>query len=681
MAGNPNKLSQLWQELKRRKVVRVITVYAAAAFVILELVDIVTPSLRLPEWTMNLIIVLLCVGFIITVIFSWVYDVHPEEGIVKTEPAHKVKEEVGPAISNSWKIASYISFAVIIVLIVLNIIPRTGPPDELTTLDRSIAVLPFRNLSNDSTQAFFCDAVREEILNHLDKVEAFSVRSRTSTEQYRNTEKPITAIGEELNVNYIVEGSIGLEANELKVWMQLINAKTDEHIWSDNFIYEKLQIFTVQSEIAKSIAAELKVILSPEEIEKIDKKPTDDTDAYQAYMRGRYYANQPHFIRENRNRALQNFQQSVEIDTGFALAYGELAATHALFRYLRWDQSESRLEKADQAAEKALKFGSDLPKVHLQLGYYYLFAYRDQKQKKEHWDIAEKGLPNNVEIMKAKAYGFESQGRWEENIELLEKAAIISPNDADIYSDLGNAYWFSRRYSDAEKAMNMAITLNPNEEWPYFSKAANIWSWRGPDIQSRDALKHVDIESDWHLWGWYLQEMGEGNFKAALQLLSDTSIASGINNKMWAIPKPLLSAFIYRHLGDNELATKDYNTAVKFLKKRVRELPDDPRYHSSLGLAYAGIGQKELAIKEVNRAAELLPLSTDAVYGIPAVIDVAIVFTMVGEFDLAIDQLEYILSFENFVSAAWIEWDIRFAPLKTHPRYKELAIEYPVETE
>jgi hypothetical protein len=154
MHETPNKLSQFWQELKRRKVIRVITVYAAAAFVILELVDILAPSLRLPDWTLNLVLILLCVGFIIAAILSWIYDIHPEEGIVKTEPAHKVKAKAIPKSSNSWKIASYISFVVIVGLIILNVIPRSG---KKVFLEKSIAVLPFNNLSTDEENAYFID--------------------------------------------------------------------------------------------------------------------------------------------------------------------------------------------------------------------------------------------------------------------------------------------------------------------------------------------------------------------------------------------------------------------------------------------------------------------------------------------------------------------------------------------
>jgi TolB-like protein/Tfp pilus assembly protein PilF len=673
MPTNPNKLSQFWQELKRRNVTHVLAVYIAAAFMLLELVDMISEPFGLPDWSMKAAFFILIAGLVIALIVSWIYDIHPKGGLVKTDPAEKAAEEAEQSSFKGWKIASYVSFIIIIALIILNIIPRAGQAIDDKLLDKSFAVLPFRNLSIDSTQAYFCDAIREEILNHLDKIEAFSVRSRTSTDQYRDTEKTITAIGEELHVNYLLEGSIGLEADEMKIWVQLIDAKTDERLWSDDFIYKKARIFAIQRDIAKAIAAELKVKLSPEEIEKIDKTPTEDNAAYQAYIRGRYYANQPHFIRENWERVLQNFQEAVKIDTGFALAYSELAVAHALFHYLNWDLSQSRLEKADQAAAKALELGSDIPEVHLALGYYYLYAYRDQKQQEEHWEIAERELPNNIEIMKAKASDFQSKGQWEESRKILEKASELNPNDAEVHSDMGMGLWFLHRYKDAEDALNRAITLSPNEQWPYVVKAYNIWSWKGPNQQSRDVIKYVGMENEWYLFSWYFQEIGEGKLEAAFQLLSDTSTVEGIKNKMWVIPKPLLSAILYKYLGDNELAQKYYETAVRFLEKKVRELPDDRRYHSSLGLAYAGTGNKELAIKETNRAVGLLPVSVDAVYGLPAAIDVAIVYTMLGEFDLAIDQLKYLLSFPNFISVVWIDWDIRFAPLKAHPRYKELT--------
>jgi len=238
----PNRLSQFWQELKRRKVVRVITIYAAIAFVILQLVEILAPSLRLPEWTMNFILVLLIVGFIITVIVSWIYDIHPEGGIVKTEPAHKVKEEDIHPSSRAWRVSSYISFVVIIALVILNIIPRTGKKE---ILDKSIAVLPFENMSDSDEFSHLGDAITDEIIMQLYKISAFEVRSRTSIMQYKNTEKGSPEIGRELNVDYLLEGSTQRYEDQVRIRVQLIHAADDDHIWGEVFEGEWKDIFSI----------------------------------------------------------------------------------------------------------------------------------------------------------------------------------------------------------------------------------------------------------------------------------------------------------------------------------------------------------------------------------------------------------------------------------------------------
>jgi serine/threonine-protein kinase len=546
-------------------------------------------------------------------------------------------------------------------------------------VEKSIAVLPFHYLSADTAQAYFCDGIREEILNHLQKIDALSVRSRTSSDQYRNTLKNSIVVGNELNVRYLVEGSIGIERNEIKIWVQLIDAKTDVHIWSEDYIKERTSIFALQSEIAQKIASELRVVLTAGELQKIDKRPTEILEAYQAYLRGRYYARQPHFSVRNWNLALQNFQKAVEIDTGFALAYGELAHAHSRLVYLRQDLSESRIKSADQAAARALKLGSGQPEVHLALGYYYLYAYRDPIQALKHLEIAEKGLPKNVEIMIEKAAIIVTQGRWEEYINLLKKANQLSPNDASILTDLAMGLWCTRRYRDNLDICNQAISVAPDHDWPYLFKIFGYWSWKGPNKESRDALTFIDSEHEWYLFSRFWQEVGEGNFKAALQLMSDTSLDWGTLNKMWAIPRVMFTAFVYDHLDEADLSHNCYKNAVEILERKIADIPGDPRYHSTLGMAYAGLGKKEEAMKEGLKAVALLPVSIDAVYGLGCAFDLAIIYTMLAEFDLALGQLDQLLSVPSWVSPVWFEWDIRFDPLKTHPGYKELLLKYPIE--
>ena len=200
MATNPNKLSQVWQELKRRNVVRVTTVYAGAAFVIIELINNITEPLHLPEWTPTLVIVLLAIGFPVVIIFSWIYDVHPEGGMVKTEPSEKGRAEYVPKSSNNWKIASYLSFVVIVGLIVLNILPRTRRSYKNELLEKAIAVLPFINDSPDEEKMYFINGTMEAIHNNLCKIGDLRVVSRTSVEQYRNNLKPVKEIAGEMKV-------------------------------------------------------------------------------------------------------------------------------------------------------------------------------------------------------------------------------------------------------------------------------------------------------------------------------------------------------------------------------------------------------------------------------------------------------------------------------------------------
>jgi TolB-like protein/Flp pilus assembly protein TadD len=675
MPDQPDEPRNFWQELKRRRVIGVIPVYAAVAFAILELMDIIADPLGFPDGTIRFVFILLLIGLFITIILSWIYDITPE-GVRKTRPASETEGKTKPDGSGKWKLATFASLVIILALIVLNITRGGKSTRDISKTERTIAVLPFHNLSTDSTQAYFCDGIREEILNHLDKVNSFTVRSRTSCDQYRNTEKNSSAIAGELNVNYLVEGSVGCEENQLKIWIQLIDARKDEHLWSEDYTRERQQVFSIQREIAQKITEELKVVLSPDEIEKMEFRPTEDLQAYQAYMRGRYYAQQPHFSLHNWNLALQNFQQAVAIDTGFALAYAELARSHARLYYMSHDLTESRRSKADLAASRALEFGQDQPRVHLALGYYYLYAYRDNTRALHHLEIAEKDLPNNVDILTGKAAVCIPSGRWDEYNELYEKAAEMSPRDPSILTDQAEGLWITRQYNDVFDVCDRAIALDPELTWPYLYEVFSIWALKGPDGQSHKILGSVDHDHEWYSWCWYYQEMGEGNYEAALRVMSDTSVEWVVNTKICYMPKEIFAAFIYDYKNEDQLARDHYEAAIGMLEKAVRETPNDPRCHSALGIACAGTGQKERAIREGKKAVGLLPISVDALYGITYVYDLAAIYSMTGEYDLALENVGYLMSIPSWFSMTWLDWDIRFMPLKTHPGYQELRLKY-----
>jgi len=280
MAINPNNLSQFWQELKRRNVVRVVTVYAGAAFVILELVSMSEEPFGLPDWTFVLAVVLLSIGFIIAVILSWIYDIHPEEGMVKTESKEKVIAEDVVTLSSRWKIATYISLVVIVALIIVTIIKpfsSTRSSKELT-----IMVLPFHNDSPGVGDDYIVNGLMEEILNKLTLIGELEVKSRTTSEKYRDSPKSSKEIAQEVGVRYILEGSSQTVFDITRMRLQLIEARQDRHLWAKPYEREiRLEnLFDVQEELSRIVADELKIVLNLQEKEQIEKKPTEDLAAY-----------------------------------------------------------------------------------------------------------------------------------------------------------------------------------------------------------------------------------------------------------------------------------------------------------------------------------------------------------------------------------------------------------------
>jgi TolB-like protein len=289
MPDKPDNPLNFWQELQRRKVVRVITVYAAAAWVILEFISNIEEPFGLPDWTTKLVFVILCVGLIISIILSWIYDITPE-GIEKTKPVHKVSKDDKPVSSKSWKIASYISFVVIVGLIVFNIVPRFNRSEVKEILDKSIAVIPFIDDSPNKDNEHIINGIMEDLLINLQSIKDLRVPGRTSVEQYRNNPKHISEIATELGVNYIVEGSGQKYGNHYTLRVQLLEGATGMHIWGHKFeqdIGSMEDIVSFISAISSSIAEELKAIITPEEKQLIEKLPTTSLTAYDFYQRGR----------------------------------------------------------------------------------------------------------------------------------------------------------------------------------------------------------------------------------------------------------------------------------------------------------------------------------------------------------------------------------------------------------
>ena len=428
MATNPNKLSQFWQELKRRNVVRVITVYAGAAFVIIELINNITEPLRLPEWTPTLVIVLLAIGFPIAIIFSWIYDIHPEEGVVKTEPSEEVKAEDIPKSSNSWKIASYISFVVIVGLIVLNILPRTKRSDKNELLEKAIAVLPFINDSPNEEKMYFINGTMEAIHDNLCKIGDLRVVSRTSVEQYRNNLKPVQEIAGEMKVSYILEGSGLKDEENIRLNIYLIDAVNDRQIWSRAYDRKSSDIFSLQSEIAQLVAGEIHALVSPREKELIEKEPTTSLTAYDLYQKGRelQFHNLSGTERLEVAATVESFyRRALQYDSTFAQAYVGLAGI-CLSKF-RWDPYlfEPMLDSGLIYSNLALSYDDQLSDAYIGKGFYYYARSKANLAIRE-WEKAISLSPNAAEPYRAMGWLYNATGDYVKSIGSFVKASSLN---------------------------------------------------------------------------------------------------------------------------------------------------------------------------------------------------------------------------------------------------------------
>jgi len=488
MPEQSNNPFKFWEELKRRKVIRVITVYGAAAFVILELVSIVSPSLGLPSWTLNMVIVLLSVGFIISVILSWVYDITPE-GVQKTKPATQIRSEVKQSTPRGWKISTYTSVLVIIAFVVFYVISNIKQSSDISKLEKSIAVLPFEIWNSDEEYAYLGDAIANEINTQLAKIQEFHVFSYTSSSLYKGSNKPsMPQIGSEIGANFIVEGTVERQDEDVSIHVQVILAEDDDHIWAHEFKGNWQDIFTIRAEIAVRIAEELKTILTPEEIEQIEKKPTEDLEAYDLYLLGRFYWNKR--TEEGLKKSIEYFEKAKEINPKYALAYAGLADAYQILAYWGYLPSQEAYPKAKEIALKALEIDNNLAETHASLG--AIACYYDHN-----WQDAEKEFKRAIELNPnyAPAHQFYAEflactGQFEEAFVQIKKALELDPLSLITNYTSGWLYYLARQYNEAIIKYQKALEIDKNYILLHYS-IFYIYLQQGMDKETIEKLQEI----------------------------------------------------------------------------------------------------------------------------------------------------------------------------------------------
>ena len=579
-------------------------------------------------------------------------------------------------ISKNLKVKIITGSLLVLVLIVLGyfFIPKLSKNSD--SVEKSIAVLPFLNLSNDSTQLFFCDGFMDDILNNLQKVKSFTVRPRTSSYQYRDTKKSTLIIGKELNVNYLVVGSVGREGNNLKIRVSLIDAKADRQMWANDYPGEMNQLFSLQSEIAKEIASELKAELTPEEIKKIEKKPTENPEAYNYYLQGNYYYWKAGNSGDNKG-AIELYKKAIELDPVFALAHTGIAKCLLDQFWYYKDHSEDIKRKSKQAIDKAFEIDPSLPDAHIALGIYYYFGYLKYPEALKQFELVLKDQPKNSEAIYWSAAVHRRAGNLEKAKSEFVKALELDPRRAEIADEAGETFDLLRDYSKAEEFYNMSIMLKPDWVFPYPHLSRMFLRSEGDVRKAREILGNAarnnkaSISDSLIIETNVLIDIYEGKYEEALKDISLYKY-DAIQNQFYFRPKYLYYATIYGLMNKPESEHAYYDSTRMFLEKRIIDFSDDQRLYSSLGIAYAGLGLDNKAVGMGEKAIKLLPVSKEAYRGVVLVEDLALIYVMVGRYDDAIKQIKYLLSIPGLLSTKILELDPRWAPLRNRPEFKKM---------
>src|SRR5256886_6961039 len=443
-------MSGFFEELRRRKVYRVAAAYIIAAGFIIQIASAVFPAWELPNWTFRLLVTLLLIGFPIALILAWAFDVTPE-GIRAT------KATTAETHLRRNMIVLVATGVIVSVAAGFFLLPRAAA----RKIDKSIAVLPFQNLSDENENAYFADGIQDDILTNLSKISDLKVISRTSVMLYRGSGiRNARDIGKALGVATLLEGSVRRIGNRVRVNVQLINANNDEHIWAEDYDRDLTDVFAIQTDLAQKIASTLQAKLSPNEKARLDHRPTQNPDAYLLFVQAHDYANLTGMFRDTTLKAEPLFEQAIKLDPNFAQAFAGLSMAES-WAYHSFDPAPARRNKARIAADEALRLQPDLPEGHLALGFSYYYGDRDYDRALTEFEIARRGLPNDAQAYLAIGAIQRRQGKWAESTANLEKAAALDPKNTNILSNLAYSYMAQRNFETADKVADRVIAAAP----------------------------------------------------------------------------------------------------------------------------------------------------------------------------------------------------------------------------
>ncbi len=548
---------------------------------------------------------------------------------------------------------------------------------ETDTARKMIVVLPFENLGSPENE-YFADGITGEITSKLSGLSGLGVIARASAMQYKHTDKSLQEIGKELGVHYVLEGTVQWEElngkKRIRVNPELINLDNATQIWSKPYEADFSSAFSLQSEIASTVADAMNLKLVKSEKKSLETTITSNSEAYDLYLKAKYFAED--ITNEKNSRiALELLQQAINIDANFAEAYAQLSVVRSNMYWSYFDRTKENLAKSKASAEKALQINPDLPDAHAAMGDYFYHGVLDYDSALEQYNEALKLNPNNVNAMNGTAYVLRRQGKMEETINYLNKTYAINPQDYMIVFSLGETYGLLRKYKDAYPYIDKAIYLAPEAVAAYDLKANTVLREKGDTKETREIIrsaqrKKIGLDSDLFRNTLFLCDILDRNYSGALKEIKGIKETDG---QFYYKPEDLYIAIVYSLMNNKTQADQYYRSAIKVLQEKIKQHPDDSRLYSSLGICYAGLGEKEKAIKEGKHGYELLPITKEAWRGSYRLFDLAVIYAKVGEQNKALDAIDDLLNRPtDVISVALLKLDPTWESLHSNKRYQEL---------
>jgi TolB-like protein/Tfp pilus assembly protein PilF len=676
---NPTKFVT---ELKRRNVYRAAIAYGVVAWFLTQLTTQVFPFFEIPNSAVRFVVIVLAIGFPIAMLLSWLYELTPE-GIVRTEDLHPAQaRSIQRATGRILDFVIIGALLLVIAMLIVGRLPFYRQTGESIS-QKSIAVLPFENLSEDKANAYFADGIQDEILTRLSKIADLKVISRTSTQHYKSAPENLPEIAKQLRVAHILEGRVQKSGDAVRVNVQLIKAANESHLWADTFDRKLTDIFSVESEVAKAIADQLRAKLTGREEQVISAKPTDNPEAYDAYLRGLAYSLKTGTTPANFLGAQKYLREAVRLDPKFALNWALLSYVDALgYLTLNLQPTTALREEARQAAETALTLQPNLGEAILAKGQYHYSCLRDYDTAVRYFEQARQFLPNSSRIPESLAYVARRRGQWERSESYFNEAERLDPRNVTLLTQHALSYMTLRRFPEALRKLDQVLDIIPDDV-DTLAEKAGIAQAEGdlPRAAALLAPLHPNADDtvalETQVYQGILERRPAPIIPRLKEILAKPDPALGYLNgelRFWL-------GWAQEVAGDNAAAQESWRQARSELEPFLKEQPENYLLIGHLALINMGLGDKAAAFRLTDRAIAVIPIEKDALYG-PAPIEIlARVAARMGDPDRAIATLQKLLSIPSSSllaeqgppTPALLRLDPMFDPLRNDPRFQKLA--------